>query len=180
MFSPEQADRICNAIANGSTLRQVAESEHISASLIVWNANHSEEFAKQYARSITVRTDMEFEQFVEDAETPAPTVKGFTDTGWVQWQRVRLDARKWALSKRSPKKYGDRTEVTGAGGGPLQTVIQIVSAVPRPHRELPSVAGPTTIGSDITIDSATIGSESLPESATIGSYEQDGGSSVEV
>ena len=36
--------------------------------------------------------------------------------------RLRVDTRKWMLSKMLPKIYGDKltTEVTGAGGGPVQ------------------------------------------------------------
>ena len=43
------------------------------------------------------------------------------DSAAVQHQRLRVDSRKWLLSKMMPKVYGDKTtqEVTGANGGPL-------------------------------------------------------------
>jgi hypothetical protein len=46
----------------------------------------------------------------------------------IQRSRVRIDTRKWLLSKMLPKVYGDKTEVavTGANGGPLQTVSATV------------------------------------------------------
>jgi hypothetical protein len=42
---------------------------------------------------------------------------------------VRIDTRKWMLSKMLPKVYGDKTEVavTGAGGGPAQSQRVTVS-----------------------------------------------------
>jgi hypothetical protein len=42
----------------------------------------------------------------------------------IQRSRVRIDTRKWMLSKMLPKVYGDKTEVavTGPHGGPVQTV----------------------------------------------------------
>ena len=43
--------------------------------------------------------------------------------------RLRVDSRKWMLSKMIPKIYGDRlvTELTGKDGGPVE--IQAVSAI---------------------------------------------------
>jgi len=43
------------------------------------------------------------------------------DSAAVQHQRLRVDSRKWLLSKMMPKVYGDKSvqEVTGADGGPL-------------------------------------------------------------
>lgn len=35
--------------------------------------------------------------------------------------RLRVDTRKWVASKMKPKKYGDRVELTGPGGGPIVT-----------------------------------------------------------
>ena len=34
------------------------------------------------------------------------------DTGWVQLQRLKVDAKKWKLAKMNPSKYGDRIDVT--------------------------------------------------------------------
>jgi hypothetical protein len=46
----------------------------------------------------------------------------------VQRSRLRLDARKWALSKMAPKKYGDKLELGGTGeGGAL--LIQSIERV---------------------------------------------------
>ena len=43
--------------------------------------------------------------------------------GDVQRDRLRVDTRKWILSKLVPKKYGNKVtaEITGADGGPVQT-----------------------------------------------------------
>jgi len=36
--------------------------------------------------------------------------------------QIRIDARKWILSKLAPKRFGDKvqTEITGANGGPVE------------------------------------------------------------
>ncbi len=33
--------------------------------------------------------------------------------------RLRVDTRKWLMSKLAPRKYGDKVEHTGADGGPV-------------------------------------------------------------
>ena len=50
----------------------------------------------------------------------------------IQRSRVRIDTRKWMLSKMLPKVYGDKTEVavTGANGGPVQSERVTVPADP--------------------------------------------------
>ena len=50
----------------------------------------------------------------------------------IQRSRVRIDTRKWMLSKMLPKVYGDKTEVavTGANGGPVQSERVVVSKDP--------------------------------------------------
>jgi hypothetical protein len=49
-------------------------------------------------------------------------VKLVLDATAVARNRLRVDARKWVASKLKPRKYGDKntTELTGAGGGPVQ------------------------------------------------------------
>ena len=41
----------------------------------------------------------------------------------IQRSRLRVDTRKWILSKMVPKKYGTKVtaEITGADGGPVKT-----------------------------------------------------------
>ena len=53
----------------------------------------------------------------------------------VQRSKLRVDARKWLMSKMKPKKYGEKVsqEITGKDGGPIETktewVIQPVKPV---------------------------------------------------
>mgnify|MGYP000917457764 FL=1 len=43
--------------------------------------------------------------------------------------RLRVDTRKWMLSKMLPKVYGDKIEVKGDPDNPLQTVNKVVFEV---------------------------------------------------
>jgi hypothetical protein len=49
----------------------------------------------------------------------------------VERSKLQIDSRKWLLSKLAPQKYGDKQQLTGPDGGP----IQIVSTIPRPPKE---------------------------------------------
>jgi hypothetical protein len=41
-------------------------------------------------------------------------------------RRLRIDTRKWLLSKLKPKTYGDRQEIEHSGA------LQVISSIPRP------------------------------------------------
>ncbi len=38
----------------------------------------------------------------------------------IQRSRLRVDARKWIAAKLLPKRYGDKLQHTGEGGGPIR------------------------------------------------------------
>lgn len=141
--TPENADRICEAIESGKTLRQVAEELGFRQSQIsMWGSGtgtggRDEVFIDRYARSLAFRWEAMADELVEFAEENPPTDSlGHVDTGWVQWQRVLIDKRKWLLSKALPKRYGDRVEATLVGdpNAPLLTRIELVAVPPRAQR----------------------------------------------
>lgn len=43
----------------------------------------------------------------------------------VQRSRLRVDTRKWLLSKLKPERYGDRVEHSGPQGGPIQHQVGV-------------------------------------------------------
>jgi hypothetical protein len=45
--------------------------------------------------------------------------KRVLDHEHVQRSRLRVDTRKWAAGKMAPKRYGDKMQHTGDGGGPI-------------------------------------------------------------
>ena len=42
------------------------------------------------------------------------------DSAFLQWQKNRIDARKWTAMKLKPKKYGDKVQVGGDPENPLE------------------------------------------------------------
>jgi hypothetical protein len=95
--------------------------------------NTHEEFRKQYAHAREVQADVIGEETFEivddgrndwiEAETKNgdPYVK-LNDEA-IQRSKLRLDQRKWWLSKLAPKKYGDRVQVDGIEPGNVSITV---------------------------------------------------------
>jgi hypothetical protein len=80
-------------------------------------------YSERYARACELRADAIFEEIFDIAdETSRDTIiteKGeIPNSEWINRSRLRVDARKWALSKMNPKKYGDKLDVT-SGNKPM-------------------------------------------------------------
>lgn len=76
-----------------------------------------DELAKHYARAMELRAEKLFDEIIEIADSSNADID-VTDDGKlvvigeaVTRSKLRVDARKWALSKMMPKKYGDKIEV---------------------------------------------------------------------
>ena len=71
-----------------------------------------EVFRDQYASARNTGLDAMSEELLEIADEQVGSLdNGATDAGAVARNRLRVDARKWYLSKLAPKKYGDRLEL---------------------------------------------------------------------
>jgi hypothetical protein len=124
-WTPELESGVIEGIEAGLTLRQVAEKHKISAAFILKQAKLNSSFCEQYARAIDNRTDIDFEGLADQIAQEPQSNKFGVDPGWVAWKRVQIDTLKWALSKRCPKKYGDKLGLTGADGeGPAEIVVR--------------------------------------------------------
>jgi hypothetical protein len=89
-----------------------------------------EEKSKQYARATEMRADRMAEEILELADNFEHDImktsdgREVTDHAVVNRDRLRVDSRKWLLSKLHPKKYGDKVDVT-SGDLPINTGITI-------------------------------------------------------
>ena len=105
-------------IEEGASLRSILRRDDMPTQKTFFDwLNEDEDKVKQYARAIDLRTELKFESieadYMEEPQRDAET--GKIDTGWVQLQRLKIDAKKWELGKLKPKKYGDKLDVTSAG-----------------------------------------------------------------
>jgi hypothetical protein len=134
--TPENAERICERLARGRTLRQIARELRIeSASSITDWVRGDSEFAAQYARARDAGYERMADEIIEISDADC-TFEGRPDNALVQQARLRSDNRKWFLSKVLPKRFGDKVtqEITGDPNAPLLTRIELVAVQPRSQR----------------------------------------------
>jgi len=114
-YNQEVADKICEAISNGQSLRSICDPADMpnKATVFRWLDRHPE-FGDQYARAREEQAEALADEIVSIADEAAPEQ--------VNQARLRVDARKWVASKLKPKKYGDKVtqELTGVDGGPIE------------------------------------------------------------
>ena len=77
----------------------------------------SDEAKDNYARAIRFRQEVLFDDIVEIADDSIQDTRILEDgrevvnNDVIQRAKLRVDARKWVLSRMNPKKYGDRLNV---------------------------------------------------------------------
>ncbi len=128
-YTDALAVKICRRIAEGESLRKVCRDASMPDKMTVlrWLAYEEKaEFRAQYARAREMQADALFDEALEIADdasgdwTTTEDGKKVLDHEHVQRSRLRVDTRKWAAGKLAPKKYGDRLQHTGEGGGPIR------------------------------------------------------------
>lgn len=93
-----------------------------------WIVNNHEGFTSQYTRAKDAGIEALSEELfdiADDGRNDTYTDEQGnvrTDHDVIARSRLRVDTRKWYLSKIAPKKYGDKqvVELTGADNGPVQ------------------------------------------------------------
>ena len=115
-------DKICDRIELGESLRSVLRSKDMPSSKTFYQwIDNDDEKVKQYARATELRADDIFDAMFEIADDGTNDFIAHDigdgvlveklNTEHIQRSRLRIDTRKWALSKMNPKKYGDKTEL---------------------------------------------------------------------
>ena len=105
-YSQEMADKICEQIAHGKSLRAVCAEDGMPPMKTIYRwLEANEEFRHQYARAREKQADYFAEEIIEIADSAE------AESAAVSKAKLQIDARKWAASKIAPKKYGDKTEL---------------------------------------------------------------------
>jgi hypothetical protein len=125
-YSTKEIDNIfnyvCDEIEKGRALRNVLKDEKMpsTSTFYQWLDNNTEK-AKQYARATEVRADIIFDDILSIADENSNDTY-INDNGIevvnsdvIQRSRLRIDARKWVLSKLNPKKFGDKIQTEHSG-----------------------------------------------------------------
>ena len=116
---------ICARIAEGESVRSICRDH--------------KEFSDQYERSRAAKADNLFEEMLEIADdgtndfTEKEIAEGVKVEQYngehVHRSRLRLDTRKWALSKMLPKRFGDKQEVKHTGAVDINPAATFLEAL---------------------------------------------------
>jgi len=120
LYSLKIALEICERIADGESLVKICSDPKMPKKTAVyeWLLRHKE-FADIYARAREDQADTladEIHAIADELPQQVVDEKGNAtryDSAYVQWQKNRVDARKWVAAKLKPKKYSDRIAHVG-------------------------------------------------------------------
>ncbi len=139
IYTPELADAICERLAEGTSLRTVCKADDMPAAATVFRwLRTNESFREQYTRAKDESADAlveEMTDIADDGHNDWMEVHHGEDVVWkangeaIQRSRLRVETRKWIASKLKPKRYGEKTLLTGEDGGPVR--LMVVSGVPQ-------------------------------------------------
>ena len=119
---------VCSQIAEGKSLRSICDSDDKlpnADGFLKW-LEGAPALRTQYTRAREVGYQLLADEIVDIADENYTTdehgVKERLTNEAIARNRLRVESRKWMLSKMLPKVYGEKLtqEVTGKGGGPIQ------------------------------------------------------------
>jgi hypothetical protein len=133
-YSKALAQRICEKLVEGMTLRQIGELPGMptKTTILRWlGDDRYVSFRDQYARARELQSEAMADDILEIADDGRNdwmeiVSKDGDSVGWrvngeaVQRSKLRVESRKWLMSKMLPKKYGSVKTESGEGseGGP--------------------------------------------------------------
>ncbi len=136
--------KILEGIIDGKSLRTIAAEDGMpSVSTIMRWLQDDEDWREQYVRAREAGDDA----MAEDIQAIADR----TDLD-ANDKRIRVDARKWLLSKRQPKKYGDATTIKHADANGEKMEMDEVTRAARLAALAAQINRQKDQGEDVAID----------------------------
>jgi hypothetical protein len=132
-YTPEIAEAICERLSLGDSLREVCKDDSMPARSTVfrWIGKHPE-FSDQYAKAKEAGVEVLADELIDIADNSTNDYMEIASENGecesyklngenIQRSKLRVDTRKWVLSKLCAKKYGDSISVGGKKGEPIET-----------------------------------------------------------
>lgn len=154
-YSPEIADRICELMVEGQSLRQICRLSEMSskAQVFVWLRQH-EEFHQKYEIARLMLAEYWASEIIEIADDASGDFiinergERVVDHGNINRARLKIDARKWLMSKLNPQRYGDRVTADVTVRGDMkdlstQELLAIAGSAGTPDDSAPDPEGGT-------------------------------------
>ena len=120
LYAPALADTICKRISEGESLRAICRDPGMPSEGTVrgWAREDRDGFGARYRLARELQLDHWADVIIDIAD------EGDRDP---RDRQVRIEARKWVMSKLGPRRYGDRLLVAGEAENPLRVLHEQVS-----------------------------------------------------
>lgn len=135
IYTEEQEKEIFDTIladmTEGKALRKCIKEAGISTATFYTWMNKVPDRLKQYARAHEIRAEIMASEILEIADDSSQDVINSEKLGpienkeFINRSRVRIDSRKWLMSKMLPKKYGDSLKLQGDPDNPIESKLTI-------------------------------------------------------
>lgn len=117
-FSEELISAIFSRVSIGESINKICSAPDMPSrkSFFEWVLNNPE-IQRRYELAIVARTDFYAEEIIEIADDGSRDTyidgdgNERSDNEVIARSKLRVDARKWFVSKMNPKKYGDKQTI---------------------------------------------------------------------
>jgi hypothetical protein len=114
-YSPEIADELCTLIAEGKSIRQITDMPGmpVRRTVTYWLSRYPD-FREKYECAMMLLAEYWAHEIIEIADDTSGDFiineqgERVVDHENINRARLKVEARKWLLSKVLPKRYGDR------------------------------------------------------------------------
>jgi hypothetical protein len=116
-------DKICDRMMNGESVTRILNDISMSKKTF-WDWLKDKDLANQYTRAKDIYAQTIFDEClaISDTQEEGETIIVKTDGGeeirkgdMIMHRRLKVDTRKWYLSKVLPKVYGEKLDLTTNG-----------------------------------------------------------------
>jgi hypothetical protein len=135
LYTPELAERILVKLAEGERLSRICEADDMPSRGLVhrWVVSKDDEhkgFREAYLAARAAGAFGYADEIIEisdDSDNDTKTVgsgeneREAQNTEWITRSKLRVDSRKFLMSKFLPEIFGDRVNVAGVAGAPIET-----------------------------------------------------------
>ena len=120
LYTPVLAETICTRIAEGESLRAICRGAGMptEGAVRTWARDNRDGFGARYLLARELQLDHWADLIIDIADEPDRDPRD---------RQVRIDTRKWIMSKLAPRRYGDRLLLAGEAENPIRVLYEQVS-----------------------------------------------------
>ena len=139
-FCEDTALAVCEALMNGHTLVDIEQCDGMPSrsTLFRW-LKQVPQFERDYARARELQAEFYADEMVRLSRAAREATlkergQDKVDPGRVQALKLQVDALKWLMAHRAPKKFGHKVELEHSGDVSLSVVERLERARERVQR----------------------------------------------